>query len=135
MALLTEVKHEGTADLARCAADRCGCMVPESGMDEAHGRVCLGRCALSRCVAALPRIPAEARGGICQWQSGCLVQAVPGRHGIAARPALRKPPSVWRGGGGDRAAPGLGYRTDGPDRALSRAQLWSSNAVDELRSA
>src|SRR5262245_55844146 len=98
MTLLTEVKHEGTADLARCAADRGGRMVSQSGVDEAHGRVCVGCRALSRCVAALPRIPAEACGGICQWQSGYLVQAVPGRHGIAARPALRKPPSVRRGG-------------------------------------
>jgi hypothetical protein len=42
-ALLTEVKHEGTADLARCAADRCGRMVPQSGVDQTHGRVCVGR--------------------------------------------------------------------------------------------
>src|SRR5215813_7949700 len=114
MALLTEVKHESTADLARCAADRGGRMVPQSGVDEAHGRVCLGCRALSRCVVALPRIPAEARGGICQWQPGCLVQAVPARHGIAARASLREPPGVRRGCRRDSAAPGLGYRTDGP---------------------
>src|SRR5262245_45187336 len=40
-ALLTEVKHEGTADLARCTADRCGLLVPQSGVDEAHSRVCV----------------------------------------------------------------------------------------------
>src|SRR4029453_10657602 len=62
-------------------------------------------------------------------------QAVPGRYGVAARAALRTPPGVRRGRRRSSAAPGLLHRTDGPDRALSLAQLRSGNAMDELRSA
>src|SRR5215467_11187398 len=130
-----EVKYEDTADLACCAAHCCGCMVPESGMDEAHSRICLGRCALSRCVATLHRIPAEARGGICQRQPGGMVQAISRRYGLTKRAALREPPGVRRGGRRHRAGLGLLRRPDGPDRTLSRTQLWSGHAMDELRAA
>src|SRR5262249_16425078 len=128
----TEVKHACTTDLARCASDHCGRLVPQSGMDEAHDTVCVGCRTVSCCVAALSWLPAEARGGICRGQSGWLVQAVLGRHSIAACAALRAAPSIWRGCRRARAAAGLVHRTDGPGRARARTQLRSGNAMDEL---